>query len=73
MRCLIWGRWAVNIAKDDGQSVFIAADDHDFRIRGLSQCESGFDATPAQIRIRDALTDSFLERGDAIGLNLLAF
>src|SRR5207248_3997456 len=51
-------RRRTSIAKNDRQTVFAVADDDCFRICGLRKLKRRLDAAPAQIGIRNALTDS---------------
>src|SRR5262249_18327125 len=60
------------IAKDDRQAVFAAADDDDFRIRGLRKLKRRIDAAPTQVGLRDALADGLLKIAYALCLDLLA-
>src|SRR5262249_28989826 len=61
------------IAEDDRQAVFAAADDDDFRIRGLRKLQRRLDAAPTQVGLRDALADGLLKIAYAFCLDLLAF
>src|SRR5215813_2436357 len=62
----------IHIAKNDRQAVFAAADDDDFRIRGLRKLKRRVDAAPAQVGLRDALADGLLKIAYALCLDLLA-
>ena len=58
--------------ENDRQAVLAGANDHDLRIGRLREPQSGFDALPAQVGIRNALADRLLEGGYAVGLDLFA-
>jgi hypothetical protein len=66
-------RRGVHIAEDNRQAVFAAADDHNFRIRGLRKLQRRLDATPTQVGLRDPLADRLLKIAYAFCLDLLAF
>ncbi len=63
---------AVDIAENDRQAVLARADDHDLGVGRLRQHQRRLDAAPAQIGFRNPLADRFLERGDAVRLDLFA-
>ncbi len=65
-------RRTINIAENNGEAVFSAADDHDFCILRLRKRERCLDAAPAQIGIRNTFADCLLKGRDAICLYLLA-
>src|SRR5262249_3756803 len=66
-------RRAIHIAEDDRQAVFAAADDDDFRIRGLRKLQRRLDAAPTQVGLRDSLADGLLKIAYAFCLDPLAF